>query len=1454
MTFSRLFASLTRYTRIILILGLIVLAGAGSQIGGVNVYAGTVENGCKDGKPPTVKGGVQICTLKYDNGTKGVFNTEATFVDNKFTGLQNCYLNGDKGSATGNNCAGFALSGLNIGDNISEINAVDDGWFGEEQARFKILNPNAVGNDPKNFSGNKCDKEEKLDELHLFYKCKDGFVIQNIQTGKYSINISQGSDGDGLGAAFTKEQFKKGFVKGKDGKLVDKSTLSGLAPSQIDTLKPEQVQAVDDQIKRNQQIIDLGAQSTPIIVITCEVPRFDAKGNISSVCKGGDGKYYTKDANGKLVELKDKCIGVTRDANAKIVNNCYTEDLNKVDAALPINATLQPIADANKKEKAALAGVTGDKSNSALDLVKSLGAIVGWVLFFLIYFFGWILSFLLYMISVLFVEILSINPAAPAFIGAAVRPWQVLVGLANLVVLGTFIAIGLGYILDYKPLKRNIREFILQIAVFALLLQFSLLGTGVVVNLATGIGDAMVYSYAGPVTSTGRPNYSRLIGGFVKAINNISAVRCGKTVEATKKAEFCDVDVSSVPFETDGKNQNGVNNIKNSFDNIGTFLGDTTKGPAENALFDAGIQGILLQYLLFESIYVLVMFYAITQMFQALGLVIFRLVGLWMLMVTSPVALALYLAPAKSLQKYATEWLDKFWKATFFYPFFILALVLHTKLVSAIAVALNVGQTLSKGTDTGDISPLSMAVIVAAGTLAGVSIVGLALVIKWFKDSFGAIVEAAMKGLGKAFGALKVASYATGTGLKIGGKALSGLGSLADKNVFGGRFGAAMTGLSNGADARIARGGFFNKTLGGAMKIGSKFKLGSALGGAGNVFDFLPTSFDTATAIGKDGIETVKRLGKARTAGNVQGQLGNVELAARKLGLGRMLDNTTRLKTLQNETSESLAEDPEIARTELKNAKNKAYDDIAGKKFEDSSQARRTFARLKKQIQEKGIGSLKPNQLSDFRRLATRAVETDSTMFEEMVSDISTRELLTSIMPSIDSKTRAQFEEKELLGMTNDQKTQVVSAWSGKDILNKLNNRMLLDPVVQDALRDNININDEDLDAKIRSANQSNIGVMANERARNASNILNNPAAMSAFNQGVANTNQPIGTATAATFFQAANNIYSQAAAGGAIPDESVIKTAVTSTFNVNMDAQYGAGVSRVAYDAPDLQAQIQDIYKKMPLAELIAIPFAEGLTKTSGYQKLDPAQKKETLQEFLSANAKKAVSNSAVDLASITNAVTSEVKARVGAENSARPISWAAGVTASYVNQGTPLEVLVQNQQFRDALAIPQVTEIASRSINNQSGQIPGFGIDMSTIAVQMQSAGAREKLEQKYQAAVIEYQRSKNINEFNAVESILTKANGGVAVSFDPEGYNDVREEKGQEQMDALILDKKADETTDQVLHRKALELKAKAKEKVASVAEAKRKKMAAVFNTGNPIINPIKVTTPRPINPPR
>ena len=95
-----------------------------------------------------------------------------------------------------------------------------------------------------------------------------------------------------------------------------------------------------------------------------------------------------------------------------------------------------------------------------------------------------------------------------------------------------------------------------------------------------------------------------------------------------------------------------------------------------------------------------------------------------------------------------------------------LLFLVRTVRLSALSLVRTVTVTTVRE-DVGNIGTDWAAVIVAAGTLAGVSVVGLALVIKWFKDSFGAIVEAAMKGLGKAFGALKTASYLAGTGVTI---------------------------------------------------------------------------------------------------------------------------------------------------------------------------------------------------------------------------------------------------------------------------------------------------------------------------------------------------------------------------------------------------------------------------------------------------------------------------------------------------------------------------------------------------------------------------------------------------------------------------------------------------------------------------------------------------------------
>ncbi len=1419
MTFSRLFNNLSSYTRIILILGLIVIASLGSQLGQVNVYAGKSTNACADKKPEPKNGQIE-CFVTFDNDTGGKFQTTAVYRENptnkkyEFVQLTKCKLTGDIAGAEGINCAGFAIQELNIGDDIDRVGKITSGLAGSEQGNFFILNKNAVGANPKNFEQNICGDEISLDVDHTLYRCGSAKnllntqVIQNINTGKYSIKRGGTSAEDEKDTEIVdkiREDFKKGKVKGKNGELVNKSTLGGLAPTQFGDLTPEQITKINDQMEDNQQIIDIGAQSKPVITITCEVPKLDKNGNLTSVCKGSDGKYYGKDATG-LIVLADKCIGVTYDANRNIKDKCLTEEANKTIATLPQNKTLQPIVAANKAEKDATAGTSGDKTSTVEDLLKSLGAIVGWVLFFLIYFVGWILAFVLFVISTLFVEILSINPAAPAFIGAAVRPWQVLVGLANLTVLGTFIAIGLGYILNYKPLKRNIREFMLQIAVFALLLNFSLLGTGVVVNLASGIGDVMVYSYAGAVKKTGRPNFPRLIGGFVKAINNISAIRCGKSVEPTKKAEFCDVNVSSVPFETDEKN--GIANVTDSISNIGQFLGDTGTGKAsgENFLFSATGQSILLQYLLFESIFVLVMFYAITQMFQAFGLVIFRLVGLWMLMVTSPIALALYLAPAKSLNKYASEWLDKFWKATFFYPFFILALVLHTKLVSAIAVALNIGQTLSAGTDSKDVSPISMAVIVAAGTLAGVSVVGLALVIKWFKDSFGAIVEAAMKGLGKAFGALKMASYAAGTALKVGGGGLNAAGSLLDKKVFGGNFRKGLASVKAQGEEIAARGGFFNQALGKSLKKASEVRLGSALGGAGNLFNFLPASVDTGTMLAKNSWAALKKANEAKVAGLKQGNLGNIEKAMRTMGLGAVADRIDGLKTLEGLTAQGMATQgsAEINK-KFQDAQDDAVSNVLGAKFKNKTVARTVLEGLMEKARTQGADSFNSSERSQFQQLMKVGVD-DTAMSSMLFGTEEGRAMSQSMFSSLDGETQRKIQEKYLGGLNDADAEQRAANLSEMEIKN-LSSDSFKSAAVQRGLRRNANINDVDLDTRIRGANVSNFTNLEKSMGLDAGNP-NNPFdqdTQDVYNQMRSVNMKPIAQATMGAYSSSVGQISDEIRTAGGKIDDSRIAEIITDNLTKSINKDFGSvtdasgnvsGIGNMNANDANLDVNISTMYNGMDLNSLQNLEHAKDLVKAAGpgYANLSDDQKTTVLREGMKVMATSVVKTRDTTQKSLETNAGIQAKASIKADgaDSVRD-NVINSVIPDYIGKNARVEDLRGDDQLRANLGAISTMDQVAKVIQSDQGSIAGIvdaqgnELDLST-ALRGVRGNAKQAIETAFKQALEKKINTGDNTGFNDVLSKIQAIDPTIQASVDIDKLEASLNSSGRDVVDRL------------------------------------------------------------------
>ncbi len=295
-----------------------------------------------------------------------------------------------------------------------------------------------------------------------------------------------------------------------------------------------------------------------------------------------------------------------------------------------------------------------DNSNDLIDtlwkLVMSFVAIVFYVL-------SLIAFMVLFLIAWLVLFLLSINPAGQDFITAIEPMWGAVLSIANLFILGAFLYVGLAYLLNLEYIKKNIGEFLMKIVYYAVLLQFTLLGTAAVINIGYGVGNLMKWAYAGSTSS--EAINQKLAGNFISSIGNISYIRCGKTLQDCKPSTVGNrEDVGIV-----AKGQNDFANITELFGSDPATV--TSAAVAEGtALVMAG--------------------FAIWIFFKTLKVVLLRLVGLIFLMALSPIGLASYFSPVESWQSIGKQMVDKFIKYVAFYPAFIMALIMVNTLSSTI--------------------------------------------------------------------------------------------------------------------------------------------------------------------------------------------------------------------------------------------------------------------------------------------------------------------------------------------------------------------------------------------------------------------------------------------------------------------------------------------------------------------------------------------------------------------------------------------------------------------------------------------------------------------------------------------------------------------------------------------------------------------------------------------------
>ncbi len=293
--------------------------------------------------------------------------------------------------------------------------------------------------------------------------------------------------------------------------------------------------------------------------------------------------------------------------------------------------------------------------NVAKSLLEGLFNIVAILLLWFIYFCGWVAIAVLFLLGWVILVFLRINPAGSDFFTVAIAPWSVLITIANIMILGSFLYVGFGYILNIKNVKKSIQEFLTSIVIVALSINFTILGVATVINITQGVGDVFIYSYVATKGTVTPDNINRaLIGNVIDGIGRVSILRCGKQMQSSvKNGGAADCKIGANVFEQ---------------------AGDSIMSPL-TAFFSQN-SGAATAMLISEAVFLIMICVAIYVFWKAAYMATMRIVGLWLLMVTSPIALATYLLPFESLKPIGKKWVDKFIKWTSFYPIFVFSLVL----------------------------------------------------------------------------------------------------------------------------------------------------------------------------------------------------------------------------------------------------------------------------------------------------------------------------------------------------------------------------------------------------------------------------------------------------------------------------------------------------------------------------------------------------------------------------------------------------------------------------------------------------------------------------------------------------------------------------------------------------------------------------------------------------------
>jgi hypothetical protein len=535
--------------------------------------------------------------------------------------------------------------------------------------------------------------------------------------------------------------------------------------------------------------------------------------------------------------------------------------------------------------------VAAAAAEKAEDIFSALFNVVAAILLWFVYLLGWVAQVALYWLGIIILFFLRTNPAGRDFFEVAVAPWTLLISITNLMILGSFVYVGFGYILNLKNLKSNVQEFLQSVVIIAIALNFTIVGTATVINITQGVGEIFIYSYAATKGGTKNEDINKAVmGGVINSIGRVSVLRCGKQMTATPAAPAAKPTTTPAtttpakPAETPKVASTECDVNKDPAGQLST-LASTSFSPI-TSLF-SGKAGQATSALISESIFLIMMCVAIFVFWKAAYMAVMRIVGLWLLMITSPIALATYLSPIDSLKPIGKKWVDKMIKWSSFYPIFIFSLVLVNLLTERFA-QINAGAQLSvvnDGAASGaDQFALSLQVILGAV----ISIGALYATTNFLDKDFENFAKSAAGAIGKY---AKPFTAAYSTTARVAGSALDktiggGMFTKSGKGVFsriGAGVGGAVEGSFGGADKNLQSKNMLRKAFGRTQKIvGGAAKKG-IFEGLGDVVEFTPyLAQGVAKAPGKL-LEGFDRLRQGRAAAFNEDALGGLEKRIRSL-------------------------------------------------------------------------------------------------------------------------------------------------------------------------------------------------------------------------------------------------------------------------------------------------------------------------------------------------------------------------------------------------------------------------------------------------------------------------------------------------------------------------------------------------------------------------------------------